>query len=168
MCFNLRVVVAGHHWPTSFSSRTAVAESTGPYLANSSTVLPTCDVMLCLVCHVDRRQGSLSLDYACGLFSLSLLSVLSYTADCRLAFVSPLDVLRFGFCCALLPPPFLPDQDTLGTFEVAATLGEEALGAQVISMASSPSDVLAVKLMQARQVILLSCLPSLDFLLADF
>lgn len=40
-------------------------------------------------------------------------------------------------------------QDTLGTFEVAATLGEEALGAQVISMASSPSDVLAVKLMQA-------------------
>nr|AIT70056.1 phosphoenolpyruvate carboxylase [Scytosiphon lomentaria] len=39
-------------------------------------------------------------------------------------------------------------QDTLGTFEVAATLGEEALGAQVISMASSPSDVLAVKLMQ--------------------
>lgn len=41
------------------------------------------------------------------------------------------------------------NQDTLGTFEVAATLGEEALGAQVISMASSPSDVLAVKLMQA-------------------
>ncbi|CAM9448933.1 unnamed protein product [Pylaiella littoralis] len=39
-------------------------------------------------------------------------------------------------------------QDTLGTFEVAATLGKEALGAQVISMASSPSDVLAVKLMQ--------------------
>ena len=33
---------------------------------------------------------------------------------------------------------------------MAATLGEEALGAQVISMASSPSDVLAVKLMQAE------------------
>nr|AIT70053.1 phosphoenolpyruvate carboxylase [Sargassum henslowianum]AIT70055.1 phosphoenolpyruvate carboxylase [Sargassum vachellianum] len=39
-------------------------------------------------------------------------------------------------------------QDTLRTFEVAATLGEEALGAYVISMATSPSDVLAVKLMQ--------------------
>nr|UGS86301.1 phosphoenolpyruvate carboxylase [Saccharina japonica] len=39
-------------------------------------------------------------------------------------------------------------QDTLGTFEMAATLGQEALGAYVISMATSPSDVLAVKLMQ--------------------
>lgn len=40
-------------------------------------------------------------------------------------------------------------KDTLRTFEVAATLGEEALGAYVISMAKAPSDVLAVKLMQA-------------------
>lgn len=31
---------------------------------------------------------------------------------------------------------------------MAATLGQEALGAYVISMATSPSDVLAVKLMQ--------------------
>eukprot|EP00904_Undaria_pinnatifida_P002802 jgi/Undpi1/12522/HiC_scaffold_6.g02191.m1 len=38
--------------------------------------------------------------------------------------------------------------DTLGTFEMAASLGQEALGAYVISMATSPSDVLAVKLMQ--------------------
>lgn len=45
------------------------------------------------------------------------------------------------------------NQDTLGTFEVAATLGKEALGAQVISMASSPSDVLAVKLMQASEML---------------
>lgn len=44
-------------------------------------------------------------------------------------------------------------QDTLRTFEVAATLGEEALGAYVISMATSPSDVLAVKLMQARNTL---------------
>ena len=36
----------------------------------------------------------------------------------------------------------------MGTFEMAATLGQEALGAYVISMATSPSDVLAVKLMQ--------------------
>lgn len=50
-------------------------------------------------------------------------------------------------CCGRYPMEW--NQDTLGTFEVAATLGEEALGAQVISMASSPSDVLAVKLMQA-------------------
>lgn len=46
---------------------------------------------------------------------------------------------------------YFANQDTLGTFEVAATLGEEALGAQVISMASSPSDVLAVKLMQVSK-----------------
>ncbi|CAN0033253.1 unnamed protein product, partial [Choristocarpus tenellus] len=43
--------------------------------------------------------------------------------------------------------PFYP-KDTLRTFEVAAELGPEALGAYVISMATSPSDVLAVKLLQ--------------------
>ncbi|CAM9649653.1 unnamed protein product, partial [Sphacelaria rigidula] len=39
-------------------------------------------------------------------------------------------------------------QDTLRTFEMTAQLGQEALGAYVISMAKAPSDVLAVKLLQ--------------------
>ena len=48
-------------------------------------------------------------------------------------------------------------QDTLGTFEMAASLGQEALGAYVISMATSPSDVLAVKLMQVSFCFVLFC-----------
>lgn len=39
-------------------------------------------------------------------------------------------------------------KDTVRTFYMAAELGPEALGAYVISMATSASDVLAVKLLQ--------------------
>ena len=40
------------------------------------------------------------------------------------------------------------DREVLDTFTVAASLGRSALGAYVISMASQPSDILAVVLMQ--------------------
>ena len=39
-------------------------------------------------------------------------------------------------------------REVLDTFTVAASLGRSALGAYVISMASSPSDILAVVLLQ--------------------
>jgi phosphoenolpyruvate carboxylase len=44
----------------------------------------------------------------------------------------------------------LPEKEleVLDTFRVAAQLGHQALGAYVISMASSPSDILAVVLLQ--------------------
>ncbi len=56
----------------------------------------------------------------------------------------------------LVPPSLwrgdadLPDtvKDVLGAFRVAAQQGPESLGAYVISMATSPSDVLAVELLQ--------------------
>ena len=40
------------------------------------------------------------------------------------------------------------EQEVLATFRVAAALGRQALGAYVISMASQPSDMLAVVLLQ--------------------
>ncbi len=47
------------------------------------------------------------------------------------------------------PPPFPADiSDALGTFRVAAELPRDMLGAYVISMASQPSDVLAVHALQ--------------------
>jgi len=51
-----------------------------------------------------------------------------------------------------LIPPDLPAnervQDVLGTFKVAAELNPESLGAYIISMAQTPSDVLAVELLK--------------------
>lgn len=51
----------------------------------------------------------------------------------------------------LIPAEFEPDEDVaevLDTFRVMAELGQESLGAYVISMASNPSDILAVELLQ--------------------
>jgi len=51
----------------------------------------------------------------------------------------------------LIPPEFNADaevKDVLETFQVAAKLNPESLGAYVISMATTPSDVLAVALLQ--------------------
>jgi phosphoenolpyruvate carboxylase len=51
----------------------------------------------------------------------------------------------------LIPRDFQGDeqvQETLDTFKVMAEVGPESLGAYVISMASNPSDILAVELLQ--------------------
>ncbi len=51
----------------------------------------------------------------------------------------------------LIPAEFEPEEDVaevLDTFRVMAELGPESLGAYVISMASDPSDILAVELLQ--------------------
>jgi phosphoenolpyruvate carboxylase len=55
----------------------------------------------------------------------------------------------------LIPPDFLKDpklppdvRDTLETFRMAARLHRDSLGANIISMAQHPSDVLAVELLQ--------------------
>ena len=51
----------------------------------------------------------------------------------------------------LIPRGFQPDeevQETLDTFRVIAEQGPESLGAYVISMAATPSDILAVELLQ--------------------
>ncbi|MEW6737701.1 MAG: phosphoenolpyruvate carboxylase [Acidobacteriota bacterium] len=51
----------------------------------------------------------------------------------------------------LIPPDLPTDeqvQDVLETFQVAATLDKESLGAYIISLAKAPSDVLAVELLK--------------------
>ena len=58
------------------------------------------------------------------------------------------EVTAIGEICAS-PQEFAEDvRDVLATFTVAASLPSESLGAYVISMASQPSDVLAVELLQ--------------------
>ncbi|MCC5857236.1 MAG: phosphoenolpyruvate carboxylase [Ectothiorhodospiraceae bacterium] len=56
----------------------------------------------------------------------------------------------------LIPRDFEPDDDVrevLDTFRVIAQQGEESLGAYVISMASKPSDLLAVELLQKEAAV---------------
>jgi phosphoenolpyruvate carboxylase len=61
-----------------------------------------------------------------------------------------LNILSFHNLCTASFYQYLQVLDVLRTVEVASTLGPEALGAYVISQATSASDVLAVMLLQKQ------------------
>jgi phosphoenolpyruvate carboxylase len=123
----------------------------GMSLIADGALLDTLRKVRCFGAHLVRHDIRQSSDRHTGVLSelttyLGLGDYASWDEDARQAFL----LRELGSRRPLLPPRWTPGadaQEVLDTCAVAAGQPREALGAYVISMASQPSDILAVHLL---------------------